>query len=483
MVKEIFKKIHIISISIFFIFIFLSLFSKSTASVQVQLQVEGCNNNNICEIETENNSNCSNDCTTCNHNNVCEILKGETPALCPSDCQTELPPVTPPATPSVTTSYRSSARMIQAPVPAPVPIPIVVNGDILNLNIIPGINYGIISWDTEVPTDGQISWGAGDNFNDGSIKNDKIDIHHQAIIENLSPDTKYYYFIKSTLPEYYLATETGMFTTLPIPEINTVPTISNLLEKQTESDIVLNWQNPDSKDFMGVKVVRSPFFFPADPSDGKIIYDGNGTYARDSNVSLDTKYYYSSFSYNKNLDFSSGVLAEGYLKSKNSTTSELNAPDMSPVNISFTHSNLKPLPLSNITFAEGDMELPMSSSSAVKVYPFSDIRIIIDTNRVSFGTKILILRIYDPEDSQKVYSYSFSIDPTNRFYYITVPNTLTAKVYPFSIISYGADHKEISIAKSFFDIRAVEVPKSNIKPWIISSSIIFLIFIFFLIFF
>jgi len=414
-------------VSVLLVVLLFLVSKQSFASTDVNLYVEGCNNNNICEAPAENEINCSNDCTPCNHNGVCELLKGETALLCPSDCQTV-------ATTTVST-------------------PVIVAGEILNLNIKTGINYAIISWNTSVPTLGSVSWGKGDSYNDGIVNGINITSHHEIIIENLSASTTYSYFINSSLPEYYYARNFGTFSTFPIPEIKIIPSINNLIATQSNNEIVLSWNNPDSTDFQGVKIVRSPFFYPTDPSEGKVVYDGNGTYTRDSDLSFDTKYFYSAFSYDENLNYSSGVVAESLVGTKQMASPE-NA-SMSQKNL-----NLNILPIKDFVFSEGDLELSVSSST-VRVYPFDDLKIIIGVNRFATGTKSLILRIKDPIDISRVYSYSFALDSTKNFFYSIMPNLNNSYTYPFTITAYGLDNKAVYISYGNFDVRALKEQKTE----------------------
>lgn len=395
----------------------------SIASTNVHLNVEGCNNNNICE-SFENNLICSNDCNTCNGNNVCEPLKGETKLLCPADCK----------------SSGNNHNFIIAP------------GIISNIDIISGINYAIISWDSDVPSYGSVSWGIGDGYNGGSITNTEIVSHHLFIVENLSASTTYSYLITSSLPDSYYVSHVGNFTTLSIPEIKIIPSIYNLTATTTSNEIILSWKNPDNEDFDGVKIVRSPFFFPLNPDEGKIIYEGKGIYVRDSDIIFDQKYYYSAFSYDKDLHYSSGVLVQSILKSKKISTSTEEAHQDEE------NKNTIILPINHFVFSQNDLELPASSSTIV-VYPYNDLKIIIDAKRFPVGTKTLILKIQDQYDISKSFSYSFVLDNTKNFFYANVPNFFNKNIYAFSITSYGSDYKIISETKGFFDVRGVDGSK------------------------
>ena len=439
------KKYLIISL-VLFVGIFSIFYKIGVASVRVNLNVIGCNYNNICEPPDEANLNCSNDCTSCNYNDVCELLKGETPDSCPLDC-----------------------RVAGGPIDGTPSKPVLVTGTILNINIKVGINYAIISWDSAVPTFGSVSWGKGDNFNNGVIKSLKISTHHSIIIENLAPNTKYSYSINSSLPDYYYAVSFGTFTTLPLPEIKFVPSIYDLTATGNNDEIILNWKNPISDIFSGVKIVRSPFFYPASPNEGKLIYDGSGNYARDTGVEKNTKYYYSAFSYDKDFNYSSGVVVEGSLLYKGIVEKE----DLDAQNLS----------LNNFVFLEGDLELPVSSST-VRIYPFNDLKIIVGASRFSVDIKTLILRIQDPEDTSKIYSYSLILDPTGRYFYAVIPNFWDKNVYPFSIISYGLDNKEVSISRGYFDVKSPARTKSySINYlWFICLIVIILIILSYLFF-
>lgn len=468
MFKKFNKNKYLISISVIFIGLFSFISLKCVASIDINLNVSGCNNNNICEPTDENHLNCPNDCTPCNYNGVCELQKGETSESCSSDCHHR-------RVPSIEGGYGGSIEQVYD-----------IIGDILNLNIKTGINYAIISWDTVVPALGSISWGVKDSYNAGVINGISIETHHEMTIENLSASTTYSYSIESSLQTNYYASNLGIFTTAPIPEIKIIPSIYNLIATPTQNEIIFNWNNPEGKDFYGVRIVRSPFFFPADPLEGKIIYDGRGSYARDSDIELDKKYYYTAFSYNKDLDFSSGVLVEGFLKSKQVVGAGKVSEDLSKQTTGVARgkedlykvaSSSKEiiggevkslgqgiLPINNFVFIEGDTEFAVSSGT-IKVYPFTDSKIIIDVNILPPQTKILILKIQDPSNVFKIFSYSFSLDPTRKVYYVVIPK-LGNNIYHFSIASYGLDNKEVSLTNGLFDIKAAEEkgPQSPFGP-------------------
>ncbi len=59
--------------------------------------------------------------------------------------------------------------------------------------------------------------------------------------------------------------------------------------------IALTWENPKGSQFLSVCLVRKTDDFPGDPTDGTVLYEGDGERALDTDVVKNTEYYYSLF--------------------------------------------------------------------------------------------------------------------------------------------------------------------------------------------
>ena len=77
--------------------------------------------------------------------------------------------------------------------------------------------------------------------------------------------------------------------------------------KQT---LMLHWENPGG-DFSFVRILRKSTGYPASPTDGEIVVNGNGTSYYDGPLSLGGTYYYTAFSYDTNGNRSDGVSVSG----------------------------------------------------------------------------------------------------------------------------------------------------------------------------
>ncbi|MEW6201417.1 MAG: hypothetical protein AB1546_05545, partial [bacterium] len=69
--------------------------------------------------------------------------------------------------------------------------------------------------------------------------------------------------------------------------------------------VILTWSNPDEPDFAGVKIIRKTGQYPADVSDGDVVYDGTGESFTDTDLTNDVIYYYAAFAYDKSYNYSS----------------------------------------------------------------------------------------------------------------------------------------------------------------------------------
>jgi len=66
-----------------------------------------------------------------------------------------------------------------------------------------------------------------------------------------------------------------------------------------DNQVALTWTNPGDEDFAGVKVLRKTNSYPANSSDGTLIYNGANQSYIDTNVSNGTTYYYAIFAYDE----------------------------------------------------------------------------------------------------------------------------------------------------------------------------------------
>jgi hypothetical protein len=83
--------------------------------------------------------------------------------------------------------------------------------------------------------------------------------------------------------------------------------VSNLTGSASTVSVTLNWQNPSTSDFEGVRIVRKTNGYPLDRNDGILIFEDLATTYTDANLSPQTEYYYKIYSYDEIPNYSVGA--------------------------------------------------------------------------------------------------------------------------------------------------------------------------------
>ncbi len=82
---------------------------------------------------------------------------------------------------------------------------------------------------------------------------------------------------------------------------------TTLKAEPANGQIVFEWNNPGEANFVRTVIVRKEGGYPTSPGDGQTLYEGRGQTFTDTNVTNDTTYYYTLYSYNHSKTYSSPV--------------------------------------------------------------------------------------------------------------------------------------------------------------------------------
>ncbi|MBU1178548.1 S8 family serine peptidase [Patescibacteria group bacterium] len=123
----------------------------------------------------------------------------------------------------------------------------------------------------------------------------------------LATETTYYYgaFSYNEVGEY----SSGVYETAGPISGDTKPpgVVSGLKITPLDGKILLNWNNPSDADFAGVRINRQEGSHPANAQDGVVVYQGAGTSYLDTGLVNGATYFYSIFSFDGSLNYTSGV--------------------------------------------------------------------------------------------------------------------------------------------------------------------------------
>ena len=196
-----------------------------------------------------------------------------------------------------------------------------VNGNWLPALLVSGIQISrtdtsaTVTWQTSENAVSTLAWGETLTYELGSLSEQTSSLNHNFTIPNLVAGKTYYFRFTSVDSNNNRAgLEGASLVATPSLDITPPANPQDVTISAEGKAVRLNWQNPTDTDFSDVVVVRSEEFYPAGPTDGILIYRGNGGSVVDQNIDIDTNYFYSIFSQDSAGNYSSGVLISGRIE-------------------------------------------------------------------------------------------------------------------------------------------------------------------------
>ncbi|HEY4518655.1 MAG TPA: hypothetical protein VJG48_03495 [Candidatus Paceibacterota bacterium] len=321
---------------------------------------------------------------------------------------------------------------------------------IQNIVSIPDKTTSLITWETNLSAYSTISWGKTLFYELGSIVESAPDTSHEALITALDPDTTYYFKIEvvdAGNTNNTASVTNQSFHTLS--EANSPPANPLNFEahwQATLEAIKLTWQNPADPDFSVVRIVRGDSFFPEDPSEGIIIYEGSLESALDYDVEPGKTYYYTIFARDTAGQYSSGAVASETVPKEG----EIPTEEEPPVNI------FEELPPSSIATSSEFMNLNFIFSQSNKAQLFKDGSKIslggTENSTISIGysslpevLKTIAVTLHHPKDRNKIFAFLLRVNDSKTDYAATIAPLLDPGEYPVDI--YVLDHKHAKLAR------------------------------------
>jgi fibronectin type 3 domain-containing protein len=267
----------------------------------------------------------------------------------------ELPP--PPPPPGEVTRMSSSGSFIT---------PIL---QYLTLEV--GSEAARIDFGVNIAVSYRIQYGRTDAMSDGVVQTLILREDHSTVLTDLQSNTTYFYEIYVTDRygiESLLRSDT--FTTRPKFEIRMPPNVTAFSALGVGTDVLLTWAFDPNNPPAYVRIVRSSRFFPADPFDGSIVYQGVGTQYTDTGALASNEIqYYTIFAY----DFE-GVPSSGQVAS---AVRALSGDGTDPTDPSQS---------------EDDTVEPTSPSSPQFVLPLANIELIQDDQLQNFSDAVVVVQ-------------------------------------------------------------------------------------------
>ena len=183
---------------------------------------------------------------------------------------------------------------------------------LVDLSVEVGSEVARLQFRTSVPTQYTLRYGESEAGADGFSEAVVYRTDHTTVLSDLRPSTTYQYalYVTDRYGREVLVREDS-FTTEPRFTVEMPSNVRSFSAQALGNDVFLRWQLPVDDSVAYVRVVRSSRFFPADPFDGTVVYQGPGTSYTDAGAMRGhDSQYYTIFTYNLQGVPSSGVIAE-----------------------------------------------------------------------------------------------------------------------------------------------------------------------------
>lgn len=349
---------------------------------------------------------------------------------------------------AIENTFEVSATVIESPIVIPTTTPVVnentsrSGSKVLmteNLVIDSSHNSALIEFDTSQSTQAKVFWGITKDYEIGSISGLFYSFDHSVKIFNLHSDMKYFYKIEVTNIQGIKIVTEGIFQTQKDYNFISVANVTHFQaiaqDKDVASHIALSWNIPDNRDISSVRIIRSDRFFPRDINDGEIIYEGYSEKYNDKKVIKDKTYYYAIFTKDSKNNYSSGVLAQARILTKNgqsATSSSTNPFEEIPI-VQSIDSVIKALLFKNFDFIQDNKKIE-NDGEMVTVDGSKNLTILLDYDRVPEILKTIVITLTDPDDSSKIFSFLLKVDEGKIQYQATVAPLGRSGKYKINIL-------------------------------------------------
>jgi hypothetical protein len=319
-------------------------------------------------------------------------------------------------------------------------------------NITPTTNTAAVTLTTNRPARIEVRWGRTGSYELGYITSDVFTTSFETVIADLEPGTVYEYQVIGYSPRNIGSVlRSGQFITT-FSESVSPSNVRNLRAETDGTNVDLSWQLPNQTISM-IRVVRSYLGYPANPTDGAIVYQGVGEVFRDEGVlERFSPVYYTVFAYGPDGAVSSGavvavardergggvivpptvsteppvILEEGIESFTDTATTSDAAEATSLIRIPRRDEIFIRSVNQQVTFATPEISLAKGEPMIISV----------PKEAVSQNLKTLLLTVTDPTDANQTYSFILRINADRTAYETTIEPFFNSGWSNFSLVLY-----------------------------------------------
>ena len=293
-----------------------------------------------------------------------------------------------------------------------------------------------INWVTNDLALSRVSWGTSPDYRDGTIAGEQYTKNHSTLISDLVANKRYYFQIISIGANGAESRYGDVFVTLNPPDTEAPSNVSEFSAIAQLTYIQLSWNNPPETDFTFLRIVKSDKFFPLDPLNGEVIYEGSGRSFSDFYVTPGIIYYYTVFARDVNGNYSSGSVAYSMIASSDGVNTDPTAPAVDIQLPSVKNPPLFPSAFKDFNFSLRDgLTLDLEESTIPVGQP---LEISIPKDRLPDDGSFLTLTVEDPGKKMASSTYLFFYDQVNQNYKVKTQAFKTPKNYSLVVTVFNS---------------------------------------------
>ncbi len=326
-----------------------------------------------------------------------------------------------------------------------------------------------INWKTNELSIPQINYGKILDYEKTYIGK-SFSIVNSISLKNLLPKTIYHFeIIAIDRGGNRTSTDDRTFKTLTLSDITPPANVINFESKAEDSQITLTWQNSPDPDFKAVKIMRSTDFYPSNPESGTLIYDSDGIFFTNTNLTNGVRYYYTAFAYDKVGNYASGAIVSvvpfkvsprspeeifiekecieaGYYWYDKACHLELEVIPPPP--------EIEELTLNDFDFIQEAKKLEITEEGLVEIQAEKPLTISIDYEKVPEVLKTIMVTL---EKDEKSFSFLLRVNKEKTAYLATLVPPEETRIFPLTLTVLDYKNQIIKKILGSFDIKGAEI--------------------------
>ena len=338
---------------------------------------------------------------------------------------------------------------------------------LVDLSVEVGSEVARLQFRTSVPTQYTLRYGESEAGADGFSEAVVYRTDHTTVLSDLRPSTTYQYalYVTDRYGREVLVREDS-FTTEPRFTVEMPSNVRSFSAQALGNDVFLRWQLPVDDSVAYVRVVRSSRFFPADPLDGTVVYQGPGTSYTDAGAmqGRDSQYY-TIFTYNLQGVPSSGVIAEASRRPipPPEVVPEPPAPDTPATT---TPTTTPPEEPSVITREEveiiQDDRVQTLADDAVRITAGTAFVLRIPAASVPTRTRLVTMTLWRPETDEPPLTFLLRLNETETHYTAALPGLAVTGTYDLQLGLFDGAQERFFTLTSLLEVEEPAVPEREV---------------------